>query len=45
MGGSQLFAGQRVKHARPEEEGADHEEGDVEHELSPDYGATAYTMI
>jgi hypothetical protein len=32
---SQFVAGERVENASPEEESADHEEGDVEHGNSP----------
>src|SRR5450755_1406500 len=41
-GPSQFVAGERVEHASPEEESANHEEGDVEHGISPGYGITAY---
>jgi hypothetical protein len=39
---SQVIAGERVERARPEEESANHEEGDVEHGTTPGYGITAY---
>jgi hypothetical protein len=39
---SQFVAGERVERASPEEESADHEEGDVEHEISPVCGIRAY---
>jgi hypothetical protein len=32
---SHFVAGERVERANPEEEDADHEEGDVEHGISP----------
>jgi hypothetical protein len=30
-----MIAGERVEHANPEEQGADHEEGDIEHGKAP----------
>jgi hypothetical protein len=38
---SQFVAGERVEHASPEEDGAHHEEGDIEHGNSPGHGITA----
>ena len=39
---SQFVAGERVESASPEEEGANHEEGDIQHGFSPGYSVTAY---